>query len=164
MPREHLLSIAREMTALLEQMTLTYPKSPQRPGWIVDLGALIGQGQALPEADVVLSQLMTYFPTDALLLVQRAQIRYTRGDGIDSALADLQLAATFAPDSYEVTYQAARLLSQDGQTGRADDLYAQAISQAPTVSLLYGARADAMQASGDYAQAIRSSPARRRPE
>lgn len=140
--------------AILETMIGELPSSPLRPAWIGEMGRLLRLPSTANTEDRVLARLIGHFPADPLLLMERAQVRYARGEGIMAALADLQQAAALTPQDYRIPVAMAGLLMQDGQPAQAEDYFTAAIELAPERANLYRARANGVRDQGEVGRAL----------
>ena len=120
--------------------------------WLRKQGQLLRKQQAWPQAQAVYRQLATLDAADAY--VQLAALALDRGDGVEAALEQIELAIAADPARGATYYEKARLLAGDKRYADADLWYREAIARDPGNKGWQVAYANNARNAADYPAAI----------
>ena len=120
--------------------------------WLRKQGQLLRKQQAWPQAQAVYRQLATLDAADAY--VQLAALALDRGDSVDAALEQIELAIAADPARGATYYEKARLLARDKRYAEADLWYQEALARDPGNKGWQVAYANNARSAADYPGAI----------
>lgn len=139
---------------VLREALLTFESSPERLDWWRLLGAALRAQMKWDEAAAAYQQAIQEYPDQPDLHIELGRVYFERGDGIQAARQEIEIAISLNEQSGDAYYALARLLSRAGEYEEADRYFAQAIERAPLNRWYMLARADSARASGDLERAI----------
>ena len=142
--------IVEVMTSALEAV----PQSPDRLLWWRELGSALSNQGKWNEAKDILTNAIVELPHEPDLHIDLGWVIYKRGDGIEQAKQEFELAVSLDENSANGYFAIAQLYTREKRYREAEDYYEKAIGLAPDNRWFYTAQADNTRLAGELSVAL----------